>query len=77
MNSQDEFEPVWAVGFMSGTSLDAGDAAMILTDGERVLEFGPAVERVYSDDERTILKSAVDAATVSYTHLTLPTTPYV
>ena len=47
---------------MSGTSLDAVDAAMILTDGERVLEFGPAVERVYSDDERTILKSAVDAA---------------
>ena len=47
---------------MSGTSLDAVDAAMILTDGERVLEFGPTVERTYSDAERAVLKAAVDAA---------------
>lgn len=47
---------------MSGTSLDAVDAAMILTDGENVLEFGPSVERVYTSTERAVLKSAVDAA---------------
>ena len=31
--------PVWVAGFMSGTSLDAVDAAMILTDGEKVTDF--------------------------------------
>ena len=62
MNSEDEFEPIWAVGFMSGTSLDAVDAAMILTDGVRVLEFGPAIERVYLDEERKVLHAAVKAA---------------
>lgn len=62
MNSENEFEPVWAAGFMSGTSLDAVDAALIRTDGERILEFGPAIERAYTDTEREVLKEAVDAA---------------
>lgn len=47
---------------MSGTSLDAVDAAMILTDGERVLEFGPVAERIYTDEERGILAQAVQEA---------------
>lgn len=47
---------------MSGTSLDATDAAMILTDGERVLDFGPVAERKYTPDERQILQDATDAA---------------
>lgn len=50
------------MGFMSGTSLDAVDAAMILTDGERVLDFGPMTERPYSDGERAVLSRAVEAA---------------
>jgi anhydro-N-acetylmuramic acid kinase len=54
--------PVWVAGFMSGTSLDAVDAAMILTDGEKVTDFGPAVERKYSRDERAVLQAATDAA---------------
>lgn len=54
--------PVWVAGFMSGTSLDAVDAAMILTDGETVAEFGPAVERKYTPRERAILQAATDAA---------------
>ena len=33
---------------MSGTSLDAVDAALILTDGEKVVDFGAAVERKYT-----------------------------
>jgi len=54
--------PVWVAGFMSGTSLDAVDAAMILTDGEAVTEFGPAVERRYTPGERKLLQAATDAA---------------
>ena len=47
---------------MSGTSLDAVDAAMILTDGEDVLEFGPVAERKYTGEERAVLQAATDAA---------------
>jgi anhydro-N-acetylmuramic acid kinase len=47
---------------MSGTSLDATDAALILTDGERVLEFGAVAERKYSAKERQMLQDATDAA---------------
>ena len=47
---------------MSGTSLDAVDAALILTDGERVLEFGGTAERKYTNEERAILQRATDAA---------------
>lgn len=59
---RDEFEPIWAAGFMSGTSIDAVDAALILTDGVRVLDFGPVVERKYTPSERLALKEATDAA---------------
>ena len=63
MNHSDgDFSPIWAAGFMSGTSLDAVDAAMILTDGVRVLEFGPVAERKYTSDERAVLQAAVNAA---------------
>ncbi len=54
--------PQWVAGFMSGTSLDATDAALILTDGVQVLEFGPVAERKYSAQERQILQDATDAA---------------
>ncbi len=47
---------------MSGTSLDAVDASIVLTDGEKVLEFGPTAERTYTDEERAILAKAVQAA---------------
>ena len=63
MNHSDgDFSPIWAAGFMSGTSLDAVDAAMILTDGVRVLEFGPVAERKYTAEERAVLQAAVNAA---------------
>ncbi|MEM9667338.1 MAG: anhydro-N-acetylmuramic acid kinase [Pseudomonadota bacterium] len=63
MNSKGEpFEPVWAIGFMTGTSVDAVDAAMILTDGEDVLKFGPVAEIPYSDQDRRIIHEAVGAA---------------
>lgn len=47
---------------MSGTSLDAVDAAMILTDGEKVTEFGAAIERKYTAAERAVLQAATEAA---------------
>ena len=47
---------------MSGTSIDAVDGALILTDGERVYDIGPVAERKYDEAERAALKAAVDAA---------------
>lgn len=50
---------VWALGAMSGTSLDGVDAAMLRTDGARILEFGPTAYRPYSDAEREVLRAAL------------------
>ena len=41
-----------AVGLMSGTSLDGVDAALVHTDGEREVSFGPALTRSYGDSFR-------------------------
>ncbi|MEL7041204.1 MAG: anhydro-N-acetylmuramic acid kinase [Pseudomonadota bacterium] len=63
MNSPTEkFEPIWVAGFMSGTSIDAVDGALIKTDGEQVFEFGPTVERKYRQDERLVLQTATREA---------------
>ncbi len=51
--------PVWALGSMSGTSLDGVDAAMVLTDGVRIFEFGPHAYRPYSDPERAMIRAAL------------------
>lgn len=50
--------PVWALGAMSGTSLDGVDAAMVLTDGERVFEFGETAYRAYTEAERDVIRAA-------------------
>ena len=49
--------PVWALGAMSGTSLDGVDAALVLTDGERILDFGETGYRPYDADEQVILRA--------------------
>lgn len=51
--------PVWALGTMSGTSLDGVDAAMVLTDGVQVFEFGESAYRPYPEDERAVLRAAL------------------
>ena len=51
--------PVWALGAMSGTSLDGVDAAMLRTDGEVIVEFGDSAFRPYSDAERAVLRAAL------------------
>lgn len=50
---------IWALGAMSGTSLDGVDAAMLQTDGETVLEFGPHAFRPYTPDEQAALRAAL------------------
>jgi anhydro-N-acetylmuramic acid kinase len=53
---------VRAIGLMSGTSLDGVDAAVIATDGERILEFGPTSYRPYKEEERAVLRQALAQA---------------
>jgi anhydro-N-acetylmuramic acid kinase len=50
---------VWALGAMSGTSLDGVDAAMVLTDGHRILEFGNTAYREYSGAQRDLIRSGL------------------
>ena len=54
-------EPLWVLGMMSGTSLDGVDAAMVLTDGVRVLDFGPHAFRPYTAAERAVIALAFGA----------------
>ncbi|TMV90140.1 anhydro-N-acetylmuramic acid kinase [Thioclava sp. BHET1] len=51
--------PIWAAGAMSGTSLDGVDAALVLTDGERILDFGRSEYREFTRAERGILHKAL------------------
>ena len=51
--------PVWALGTMSGTSLDGVDAALVKTDGERIVEFGETAYRPYSDEESRTIRAAL------------------
>lgn len=51
--------PLWALGAMSGTSLDGVDAAMVLTDGVTLQGFGPSAYRPYTADEQDILRAAL------------------
>lgn len=51
--------PVDALGTMSGTSLDGVDAAMVLTDGEVIHDFGESAYRPYSEEERAVIAAAL------------------
>ncbi len=51
--------PVWALGAMSGTSLDGVDGAMIQTDGEQIFAFGQTGYQEYSDAERAVLQAGL------------------
>jgi anhydro-N-acetylmuramic acid kinase len=50
------------LGFMTGTSLDAVDMAVLETDGEAILGFGPAGERKLTEANRDLMLEATQAA---------------
>jgi anhydro-N-acetylmuramic acid kinase len=50
------------LGFMTGTSLDACDMAILETDGENIQAFGPAGERKLTEALRDLLLTATEAA---------------
>jgi anhydro-N-acetylmuramic acid kinase len=52
-------EPIWALGAMSGTSLDGVDAALLRTDGASISEFGEARYRAYTSEERQAIRTAL------------------
>lgn len=50
------------LGFMTGTSLDAVDMAVLETDGEEIQGFGPAGEKKLDAGCRALVESAIKAA---------------
>lgn len=51
-----------ALGLMSGTSLDGIDAAVLKTDGEKIIEFGPTKNYVYDLLQKRKLEKATRSA---------------
>ncbi|MBI1980615.1 MAG: anhydro-N-acetylmuramic acid kinase, partial [Methylocystis sp.] len=50
---------------MSGTSMDGVDVALIETDGETSVAFGPTGHYPYNDADRALLRNALaEAATL-------------
>jgi anhydro-N-acetylmuramic acid kinase len=52
-------DAVWALGTMSGTSLDGVDAALLKTDGETIADFGDSAYRPYSAAQRATIRAAL------------------
>jgi anhydro-N-acetylmuramic acid kinase len=53
---------IWAMGLMSGTSMDGVDAACLLSDGETIEAFGPSAFSGYSRRELRTLMFGAQAA---------------
>ncbi len=55
-----------AIGLMSGTSLDGVDAALVRTDGEKIVSHGPGLSLTYSPELRARARDLLSrAATLS------------
>lgn len=51
-----------AIGLMSGTSMDGIDVALLETDGEGHLRFGPSALHFYKKEDVALLREAMDSA---------------
>ncbi len=60
MSGTYEQGPIWALGMMSGTSLDGADAALIETDGVTVAATGPWRTAPYPADLRDRLRGVIE-----------------
>lgn len=49
----------WALGLMSGTSLDGIDAALVRTDGNTIFDLGPWLTLPYDEKLRTQIRESV------------------
>lgn len=58
-NAQIFITPQWVMGFMSGTSLDGVDVALLKTDGVQISELGPCLTIPYPKDFQEKLKSCI------------------
>ena len=58
MKPATDHAPIWALGAMSGTSLDGVDGAMVLTDGRTITAFGDVAYRPYLAEERAVIRAA-------------------
>ena len=62
-NHRDTGKPRWAVGLMTGTVLDGNiDVALVKTDGQRIIEFGPYVLSPYPAHVIELLEETLQAA---------------
>ena len=57
-------KPLWALGLMSGTSLDGVDAALLRTDGATLAEPGPWLTAPYDEATRGLLRSALSGEAI-------------
>lgn len=62
MSDQLPPKPLRVLGFMTGTSLDAVDMAVIETDGHDILGFGPSGEMKLDGETRTLIEYAIEDA---------------
>jgi anhydro-N-acetylmuramic acid kinase len=53
--------PVWALGAMSGTSMDGVDAALLRTDGHEIAAFGDSGYLKFTEAQRASLRAAQGA----------------
>jgi len=70
--SRAETEMQWAVGLMSGTSLDGIDAALIRSDGAARVETGAFLSFPYDRSFRTALRGVLGCDTVRYADRVAP-----